>query len=209
MERASLTDSDLVLMLKKGEASAFEDILRRYESKVYSLARSLTRNEADAQDALQETFLSVFRKIKGFKGKSTLSTWIYRIAVNAALMQVRRRKHDDRTVPIDDYLPRFDDAGHLIAGLGERPPRGDEELQRKELAELLRESIGALDPDSRAVFILRDQEGLSNEEVAGILDQSVPAVKSRLHRARLFLRGRLEQFWHGHDGRRRTAAGGA
>jgi RNA polymerase sigma-70 factor (ECF subfamily) len=207
MER--LTDSDLVVLLKKGEALAFEEFLRRYGRKVYSLARSLTRNEADAQDALQETFLSIFRKIKGFKETSSLSTWVYRIAINAALMQVRRRKKDDRTVPIDDYLPRFDDSGHLIAGLGERPPRGDEELLRKELAEFLRESIGALDPDSRAVFILRDQEGLTNEDVARILGQSVPAVKSRLHRARLFLRGRIERYRHGTDGGRRAAAAGA
>jgi len=207
MEQASLTDSQLVAMLKRGEDSAFEEILRRYERKVYGLARSLTRDESDAQDALQDTFLSVYRKIRGFKEESSLSTWIYRIAVNAALMKVRRRKRDDRSVPIEDYLPKFDESGHLVTALREPPPRADEELLRKELAEFLRESIRALDPDSRAVFILRDQEGLSNEEVAGILDVSVPAVKSRLHRARLFLRGRIERFRHGTDRRRGAATG--
>ncbi len=199
--RTALSDAELVSSLRTGEAAAFEEILRRYERKVYSLVRGLTRDEGDAQDALQDTFLSVYRKIRSFRGASSLSTWIYRIAVNAALMRIRRRRHDDKVVPIEDYLPRFDRSGHRVTSGPDGPPRGDEVLLRKELSGFLRASIRALPPEYRTVFVLRDQEGLSNEEVAAILDLSVPAVKSRLHRARLFLRERIGRQGYGTERR--------
>jgi len=190
-------DTTLVSQLKAGRESAFEEVLRRYEKKVYSLVRGLTRNDSDAQDALQETFLSVYRKIGTFKEASSLSTWIYRIAVNAALMTIRRRKRHDRTVSIDEHLPEFDGAGHRVMALPDWSPDAAAILLNKELSQYLRESIQALEPGYRTVFILRDQEGLSNEEVAAILKLSVPAVKSRLHRARLFLRERIKEYWWG------------
>jgi RNA polymerase sigma-70 factor, ECF subfamily len=195
------TDTELVSHLQGGDISVFEEIVRRYERKVFSLARSLTHNESDAQDALQETFLSVFRKIRSFRSQAGLSTWIYRIAVNAALMTVRkRRRHDAASVPFDDYMPKFDDSGHRVTVVPDWPTRADDLLMQKELAAFLRQSIRALDPEYRTVFVLRDQEGLSNEEVAEILKLSVPAVKSRLHRARLFLRERIKRFWYGTEG---------
>lgn len=191
--QAALTDAQLVPLLKAGESTAFEEILRRYEAKVFSLVRGLTRNDSDAQDALQDTFLSVYQKIGTFKGRSSLSTWIYRVAVNAALMKIRKRKHDDRAVPIDEYLPEFDGAGHVVA-LPDGAPLPDRVLLNKELARYLKESIQALPPDDRAIVILRDQEGLSNEEVAAVMNLSVPAIKSRLHRARLYLRERISRY---------------
>jgi RNA polymerase sigma-70 factor, ECF subfamily len=201
LTQTQLTDTELVPFLQSGDAAAFDEIVRRYERKVFSLARSLTHNESDAQDALQETFLSVFKKIRSFRGQAGLSTWIYRIAVNAALMNVRkRRRQEAANVPLDDYLPRFDESGHRVTVVPDWPSRGDDVLMRKELAAFLRQSIRALDPEYRAVFVLRDQEGLSNEEVAEILKLSVPAVKSRLHRARLFLRERIKRFWYGTEG---------
>ncbi|PYS96208.1 MAG: RNA polymerase subunit sigma [Acidobacteria bacterium] len=190
-------DTALVSQLKAGRESAFEEVLRRYEKKVYSLVRGLTRNDADAQDALQETFLSVYKKIGSFKEASSLSTWIYRIAVNAALMTIRRRKRHDRTVSIDEHLPEFDGDGHRVMALPDWSPDAAGILLNKELSHYLRESIQALEPGYRTVFILRDQEGLSNEEVAAVLKLSVPAVKSRLHRARLFLRERIKKYWWG------------
>lgn len=195
--RAAPDETRLVALLKAGEESGFEEMLRAYEKKVYSLVRGLTRNDSDAQDALQETFLSVYRKIGSFKGNSSLSTWIYRIAVNAALMTIRRRRRDDRSVPIEDYLPEFDGAGHRVVALPDAGPGADDVLLNQELAAHLRESIRALEPAYRTVFVLRDQEGLSNEEVAAILKLSVAAVKSRLHRARLFLRERIQEYWRG------------
>ncbi|MFQ5876595.1 MAG: RNA polymerase sigma factor [Acidobacteriota bacterium] len=193
----SRPDADLVPGLRSGEEWAFEELLRRFETRVYNLARSVTRSESDAQDVLQDTFLSVFRKVSTFKEESSLSTWIYRIAVNAALMKVRRRRHDDRSVPIEDCLPRYDETGRRIATLPDWPPRADDVLLRKELAAHLGEAIRDLEPGHRAVFVLRDQEGLSTEQVASVLELSVPAVKSRLHRARLFLRERIKEYWLG------------
>jgi RNA polymerase sigma-70 factor, ECF subfamily len=194
---APLSDAELVAGLKAGSDGAFEEILRRYESKVYGLVRSLTRDDGDAQDALQETFLSIYRNIGGFREQSTLSTWIYRIATNAALMRLRRRRKDERTVPIEDYLPKFEETGRLSAETAAWPPGGDELLLRKEIAAQLREAIAALTPAYRSVFVLREQEGLSTDEVAAILGVSVPTVKARLHRARLFLRERLKEIWRG------------
>jgi RNA polymerase sigma-70 factor (ECF subfamily) len=193
-EGAPLTDAQLVPFLRQGNASAFEEVLKRYEVKAYNLARSLTRNDEDARDALQDAFLSVFRSVKSFKGESSLSTWIYRITVNAALMLIRKRKHDDKAVSIDEYMPAFDGTGHRVAALPDWHPQVDELLMKKELGERLGEAVKSLPSDYRTVFVLRDQEGLSNDEVAAVLELSVAAVKSRLHRARLFLRERMKRY---------------
>ncbi len=184
----------LVARLRQGDHAAFEEVVRQYESKVYSLARGLTRNEADAQDAVQDTFLSVFKNVKSFKGGSSLSTWIYRITVNAALMKMRRRRYDDRSVPIDEAMPTFDEDGHRIATLPDWHPRADEMLLNREMGGHLRQAIATLEADYRSVLIMRDQEGLTNEEVAAVLGLSLAAVKSRLHRARIFVRERIKGY---------------
>jgi RNA polymerase sigma-70 factor, ECF subfamily len=189
-----MSETNLLRRLRRGEESAFAELVGHFETRVYSLARGLTRNEADAQDALQDTFLSVYRNIGRFKGDSSLSTWIYRIAVNSALMTVRRHRKDDRTVPIDDYLPAFDEDGHRVTAVPDWHPAVDELLLNKELAALLRRWISELEPPYRTVFVLRDQEGLGNEEVASVLGLSVAAVKSRLHRARVYLRERAKGY---------------
>jgi RNA polymerase sigma-70 factor (ECF subfamily) len=193
-DRATLSDAQLVARLKGGDEPAFEEILRRYELKVYSLVRGLTRNEDDAQDALQDTFLSVFRSIGRFKEQSSLSTWIYRIAVNSALMKLRRRRQEDKVVSLDEFMPAFDETGHRVAVVPDWHPAVDQLLLNKELGGLLRKWIGELPPEYRTVFLLRDQEGLDNEEVAAVLKLSVAAVKSRLHRARVYLRERAKRY---------------
>lgn len=190
----SSAEGRLVASLKGGDHAAFEEVVRQYESKVYSLARGLTRNDEDAQDAVQDTFLSVFKNVKSFKGGSSLSTWIYRITVNAALMKIRRRRHDERTVSIDEAMPTFDEDGHRVASLPDWNPLADEMLLNKELGGHLRQAIEALEADYRTVLIMRDQEGLDNEEVAAVLGLSVAAVKSRLHRARIFVRERIKGY---------------
>jgi len=187
-------DRQLVARLRSGDEAAYEEVLRRYEVKVYNLTRGMTRNDDDAQDAMQDTFLSVFKNIGRFKGDSSLSTWIYRIAVNSALMKLRKRRRDDRNVSIDEYMPDFDDTGHRVAVVPDWHPAVDKMLLDKELAGMLRGWIAELAPEYRSVFLLRDQEGLSNEEVATVLKLSVAAVKSRLHRARLYLRERAKSY---------------
>lgn len=187
-------ESALVARLKRGDQAAFEEVVALYEGKVFNLARGLTRNEQDAQDAVQDTFLSVFKNVGAFKGDSSLSTWIYRITVNAALMKMRRRKHDDRTVPVDEAMPGFDEDGHRVTSLPDWTPRADEMLLNAELGGQLRKAIAELEPEYRTVLIMRDQEEMSNEEVAAVLGLSVAAIKSRLHRARIFVRERVKTY---------------
>lgn len=196
-DRGSFSDRQLVARLKSGEEAAFEEILRRYELKVYSLVRGLTRNEEDARDAMQDAFLSIFKNIGRFKEASSLSTWIYRIAANAALMKIRKRRQDEKTVQIEDYMPSFDETGHRVAVVPDWHPAVDQLLLNKELGELLKGWIDELPAEYRTVLVLRDQEGLENEEVAAILNLSVPAVKSRLHRARIYLRERAKKYVYG------------
>ena len=196
---SKLPDGQLVALLKEGDETAFEEVLRRYEIKVYSLTRGLLHDEDDARDATQEAFLSIFRNIGRFKARSTLSTWIYRIAMNAALMKLRKRRQDRRFVPIDAYMPSFAEDGHRVAVVPDWHPAVDQMLLDKELAGLLRQWIAELAPEYRTVFLLRDQEGLGNEEVAAVLKLSVPAVKSRLHRARLYLRERVKKYAYAHN----------
>jgi len=191
---ARASDADIVARLKAGDPRAFEEVLGRYQVKIYSLARGLTRNDEDAQDVLQDTFLSIFKSIKSFKGDSSLSTWIYRVTVNAALMQMRKRRKERQTVPIEDYLPRFDDDGHRVAVVPDWYPLVDQLLMNKELGGLLRDWIAALHADYRTVFVMRDQEEMSTEEVASVLGLTVAAVKSRLQRARLYLRERAKRY---------------
>jgi RNA polymerase sigma-70 factor (ECF subfamily) len=192
----ALSDRQLTARLKQGEEAAYEELLRRYQLKIYSLARGLTRNEQDARDAMQDAFVSVLKHVRRFRGDSSLSTWIYRIAVNAALMKVRGRRRDHGATPVDASMPTFDATGHRVAALPDWHPSADQVLLNKELGGLLRRWIAELPPDHRSVLVLRDQEGLSNEEVAAITRLSIPAVKSRLHRARIFLRERAKGYVH-------------
>lgn len=193
----ALGDRQLVAALKARDEAAYEEFLRRFEMKMYSLARGLTKNEHDAQDAVQETFLAVFKNIARFKGESSLSTWVYRITVNTALMSLRRKRNAQKNIPIEDYMPAFDDTGHRVAAVPDWHPAVDEVLINKEMTGLLRKFIADLAPEYRTVLVLRDQEGLDNEEVAGILNLSVAAVKSRLHRARMYLRERVKRHVYG------------
>jgi RNA polymerase sigma-70 factor (ECF subfamily) len=191
------TERRLVARLKAGDESAFEETLKRYELRVFNLTRGLLRNDEDAQDALQDTFLSVFRNIGRFQGGSSLSTWIYRIAVNSALMKMRKRRHEQKHVTIEEYMPEFDDTGHRVAVVPDWHPAVDQLLLNKELGSMLRAWIAELAPEYRTVFLLRDQEELDNEQVAEILGLSIAAVKSRLHRARMYLRERAKRYVYG------------
>ncbi len=192
---ADRSDEALAAHAAAGDDRAFETLLGRYEARVYRLAWRLTGDEGDAQDALQDAFLQVYRNLASFRGESRFSTWLYRIATNAALMRRRARKRRP-TESLEAYLPRFDDEG---AHLGEPAVlrvacRADEMLDRRRLAEKAREGIARLPDLYREAFVLRDLEELSTAEVADLLGLDPAAVRQRVHRARLMLRGYLSDL---------------
>jgi RNA polymerase sigma-70 factor (ECF subfamily) len=178
----------LVAQAREGDTVAFGELVRRYEGKIFRLAQHITQNREDAEDVLQETFLKAYEHLDQFQGNSKFYTWIVRIAVNQALMKLRRRK-SDRSVSLDETIDTGEDnIVREIAAWGEDP---EERFSREELGELLDSAIKGLEPPYRSVFVLRDIEDLSTEETADALGLSIPAVKSRLLRARLQLREKL------------------
>lgn len=188
------TDQVLIEKIRTGDYQAFESLVTRYEAKVYRLALRMLRNPQDAEDALQETFLQVFRGLAGFEGRSQFSTWLFRLATNVCLMRIRHRETEpSKLLPLEDYLPKLEegDSPQMI----EWADRPEDALLSKESREKMMEALDKLPPEYRAVFILRDIEGFSNAETGESLGISVAAVKSRLHRARLALRGMLSGYF--------------
>ena len=188
------SDQALVEKAKTGDYQAFEALVNRYEGKVYRLAMRMLRNQEDAEDALQEAFLQVYRGLKGFEGRSTFSTWLFRLATNVCLMKIRHRGTEPaQLLPLEEYLPRHEEGGH--PQIQDWPDKPEEVLLNKESRLKMFEALERLPAEYRAVFILRDVEGLSNVEAGEALGISVAAVKSRLHRARLTLRGMLSSYF--------------
>jgi RNA polymerase sigma-70 factor (ECF subfamily) len=180
-------DERLVRLAKKGDSQAFGKLMLRYENKIYRLARRMTQTDEDAEDVLQEAFVRAFRKLATFKERSKFSTWLYRITVNLALMKLRRRKLS--TVSLSEPVTTEDSTIQRDIENGSSDPL--ERLVEMESVEILDRAIAELPPRYRAVFVLRHVEGLSTQETARVLKIKVPAVKSRLHRARRALRVRL------------------
>jgi RNA polymerase sigma-70 factor (ECF subfamily) len=181
-------ESSLVAQSRQGDTRAFSDLVRRYEGKIFRLAQHITQNREDAEDVLQETFMKAYEHLDQFQGNSKFYTWIVRIAVNQALMKLRRRK-TDKSVSLDETIDTGEDTVvREIAAWGEDP---EQQFTREELGSILETAIDSLEPPYRSVFVLRDIDELSTEETAEALDLSVPAVKSRLLRARLQLREKL------------------
>lgn len=188
------SDKELVHRLKEsGDLAAFEELVNRYEAKVYHLALRLTGNREDAEEVLQDTFLQVYEKIRTFREEAAFSSWLYRVTANFAYMKLRRRRSRPQ-VSFEDVMPYFE-GGHLAEQITDWSGRPDDEAVRAEAQRIILEAIDELPPKNRTVFVLREMEGLSNAEVAEVLGITVPAVKSRLHWARLFLRKRLAQYF--------------
>jgi len=190
----SVSDEILVKKSQKGDYPSFEGLVKRYEKKIYNLAYRIMGNKEDASDVLQETFLQAFKKLAGFKGEAKFSTWVYRIAVNICLMRKRKRKKMEIVsldVPI--LTKKEDEIKRELRDDWSESPLAT--LENKEVKKTLSEAIDLLPEEYRTVFLLRGLNGMSNEEVAEVLKISLPAVKSRLHRARLFLRDRLSQYF--------------
>lgn len=191
-------DDELVRMAQEGDTRAFDELVVRYRDKVYRLAFKILRHEDDAAEALQDAFLSAFRGLKNFKAESTFSTWLYRIATNASLMKYRKRR--DRHVSLEQS--QSSDQGAEAIQLPDWSTQPLDELLDSETRSVMEDGIQRLPEELRTVFVLRDVEGLSNAEVAEILGLTVAAVKSRLHRARIALRDRLNRYFAGKMTRR-------
>ena len=189
--RTGLEDALLVRMAQGGDLRAFDELVRRYRDKVYRLSFKILRHEEDASESLQDAFLSAFRGLKNFKAESTFSTWLYRIATNASLMKYRKRR--DNHVSLEQSQSRNDDAEPLeVPDWSSQPV---DLLLTAETREVMEASVARLPEELQTVFLLRDIQEQSNAEVAAALDLSVAAVKSRLHRARLLLRDRLNRYF--------------
>jgi RNA polymerase sigma-70 factor (ECF subfamily) len=188
-------DVELVEMLKQGDVAAFGELISRYSEKAHHLALRITRNEEDAEEVLQDVFTNVYRKIDSFKGDSAFSSWLYRITANTSFMKLRKRKQhaavslEEISVSVkENWVANRTDSCDI-----------DYLSTRHELRAQLETAIGGLPEEYRTIFVLRDVDGISNEEVAKLLSVTVPAVKSRLHRARLMLRKSLQRFHNDSD----------
>jgi RNA polymerase sigma-70 factor (ECF subfamily) len=190
--QAGVDESTLVAQSRQGDTVAFGELVRRYEAKIFRLGQHVTQNREDAEDVLQETFMKAYEHLDQFQGNSKFYTWIVRIAVNQALMKLRRRK-TDKSVSLDENIDTGEDTiVREVAAWDEDP---EQRFSREELGGILDTAVESLEPPYRSVFVLRDIEELSTEETADALGLSIPAVKSRLLRARLQLREKLTRYF--------------
>jgi RNA polymerase sigma-70 factor, ECF subfamily len=191
MTTCKKTDRQLISEIKNKNEGCFEELINRYSTKVFNLAMRITRNQEDAEDVLQDVCTTVFTKISSFEGKSQFSSWLYRVAMNSSFMKIRSRKRR-RTVSIEDLDPSSNQNwGTNRSELTDI----DTMTTRHELREAIERAVDALPNEYKAIFVLRDIDGLSNQSVSEVLELSVPAVKSRLHRSRLLMREQLQPHY--------------
>lgn len=174
-----------------GDPDAFEALVERYRDRLYRFALRLMPNPSDAEEVVQDALLNAYRGLPSFRADAKFGTWLHQIVINGALAQRRRSRRRPLTTPLDDHLPRGEDAPRSGPGDRATTAPADELLQRKQLIARIHDALDRLDDHHRAVLVLRDLEGLSSEEVAEIFAIQVPAVRQRLHRARLQLRSLL------------------
>ncbi len=184
-------ESSLVARAKAGEAEAFATLVNRYERRIFRLARNITQNVEDAEDVLQDAFLKAYEHIGGFQEQSRFYTWLVRITVNEALMKLRKRK-TGKVFSLDETVDTGEETVTREIAVWDTP---EQRYSQEELRTILQQSIESLAPLFRTVFILRDVDELSTEETAQVLGISIPAVKSRLLRARLQLREKLTRYF--------------
>lgn len=185
-------EATLLAEAREGKPEAFTELVNRYERNIYRLALNLTGNRADAEDVLQEAFLKAYSHLDQFQGNSRFYTWLVRIAVNEGLMKLRKRR-SDKSTSLDEMVETEDDAVPRQLVAWEDTP--EQRYAKTELQSILSEAVESLEPTFRTVFVLRDIEDLSTQETAELLSLSIPAVKSRLLRARLKLRQRLNKYF--------------
>jgi len=194
LDSASLDEEEFLAGLRRNDDASFEKLVRAYSPRLLLVTRRILRDEEEARDALQDAFLSAFRAIDSFDGRSRLSTWLHRIAINAALMKLRKRPRG-RERSMQDLLPRYQDDGHPVELAVEWDAKPEAAVQNKETAEIIRASIDELPDSYRTVLLLRDIEQLDTAETAQILGATRGVVKVRLHRARQALRTLLDKHF--------------
>lgn len=185
-------DLALIDRVKSGDIAAYDELVRKYERQVFRIAQHITQNREDAEDVMQDAFLKAYEKLDQFQGNAKFYTWLVRIAVNESLMRLRKRR-TSRTVSMDEDIET--EEGRVPRDFADWAPDPEQNYDNAELSEILRKTIQGLPRGFRVVFALRDIEGLSTEETAEALSLSIPAVKSRLLRARLQLRERLSRHF--------------
>jgi len=188
-------DGDLGLLngLRRGDPAAATELVERYGARAYRVAVAITRDAADAEEVVQDALLSAIRKVDTFRGDAALGSWLYRIVTNAACQKVRRTAHQRAAISLDELLPKFHEDG-AAAVIEDWSGRLDDPAIRSRLRAALNAAIDDLSPEYRAVVILHDVEGLTLAEAAMSMGITVANAKTRLHRARLFLRKRLSAF---------------
>ena len=193
-KEAKVEEEQLVKDLQAGKTESFERLATLFQKKIYALSFNLTRNAMDSEDVTQEVLLTLFKKIHTFQGKSAFSSWVYRITLNATYMKLRSRKKD-QSISIEELLPSFNGSGFQQEKIQDWSENTESLLFDNETRETIQKAVDLLPDKEKIVFLLRDVEGLSTEKVSEILELTVPAVKSRLHRARLFLRKKLANYF--------------
>jgi RNA polymerase sigma-70 factor (ECF subfamily) len=191
-QTSEFDEAALVAQAQQGGVEAFTELVNRYERNIFRLARHITQNPEDAEDVLQETFMKAYEHLVDFQGNSKFYTWLVRIAVNQSLMKLRKRK-TDASVSLDEPYDTGEET--LTREIAVWDPNPELTYSREEMREILEKAVESLPPVFRAVFVLRDIEELSTEETAALLNLSIPAVKSRLLRARLRLREKLTRYF--------------
>lgn len=186
-----MLETELVKKAKQGDKKAFAKLVSDYNERIYNLALRILRNREDAEDVLQETFLTVHQKLDTFDGRSNFFTWIYRIATNASLMKLRKKRQVFTELPDHPEMgPRFEN--QVFVDWSQDPSLN---VQKKEIKRIIDKAINELSDIYRTVFVLRDIEHLSIRDTSKILNISEENVKIRLRRARLFLRDKISQYY--------------
>jgi RNA polymerase sigma-70 factor (ECF subfamily) len=187
-------DAELLEALRAQSPDAPERLVETYGDRVYRLTYRITGSNEDAEEATQDALWTAARKIDSFKGESQFGSWLYRIAANAAYQKLRARRAKTREIALDDVLPAFDSEGLHFEPMDDWTPRVDDNAANGELRAVLEKAIGELPPDYRTALVMHDVEGMPNPDIAETLGISLPAVKSRVHRSRLFVRKKLAEY---------------
>ncbi len=196
--KGELSDNELIQrFVDNNDAVAFEMIVGRYMEKIYSLAYRITRDHYKSEDVMQEVYMTLIKKLHTFRGESKFSSWLYRVTANASYMMLRSEKKYEHDLSLEDYVP-YDNKGTLMGRMHHKDwsSRPDIVIYVKEALKILEKAVDELPEVYRVVFYLRDIEGLTNEEVADVLDISVPATKSRIHRSRLYIRDKVSDYFY-------------
>ncbi|HOC02097.1 MAG TPA: sigma-70 family RNA polymerase sigma factor [Candidatus Ratteibacteria bacterium] len=194
---ALLKENELIKLAKDRNSAAFEELVKRNQARIYNLGLKLLGNKEDAADLLQETFINAYYALPKFEGKSAFSTWLYRIATNNAFMKMRKKK-----IPLVRFEQKNNDEDGRIYPAEIADWSGDPKahLQNEELKALIEKSVNSLPGKYKTIFVLHDIEGFSTEEISKMLGLSVPAVKSRIHRSRMYLRDKLSEYFNSRIG---------